>query len=119
LCTVQGAVFFDWTRDGIDESASSAVQMQMHPDVLAAALEAKGVSPEKPVVVGEAQPDLALLAGLAVASVWDWAVPPLDGEGCWNCLCQPMQCRTHCNCTCMSAEGRVAQLAAFYCTVNP
>lgn len=48
----QGAVFFDWTRDAIDMEAAPAVQLQMQPDMLAAALEAKGVSHEKPVVVG-------------------------------------------------------------------
>jgi hypothetical protein len=47
----QGAVFFDWTKDAIDASAGAPVQLQMQPDLLAAALEAKGVSRDKPVVV--------------------------------------------------------------------
>jgi 3-mercaptopyruvate sulfurtransferase SseA len=48
---LQGAVFFDWTKDAIDASAGAPVQLQMQADLLAAALEAKGVSRDKPVVV--------------------------------------------------------------------
>lgn len=48
---MQGAVFWDWTKDGLDLSASALVQLQTEPDLLAAALEAKGVSSETPVVV--------------------------------------------------------------------
>jgi 3-mercaptopyruvate sulfurtransferase SseA len=47
----QGAVFFDWTKDAVDASAGAQVQLQMQPDLLAAALEAKGVSNDQPVVV--------------------------------------------------------------------
>jgi 3-mercaptopyruvate sulfurtransferase SseA len=49
----QGAVFFTWTKDAVDASAGAPVQLQMQPDLLAAALEAKGVSGDKPVVVSE------------------------------------------------------------------
>lgn len=48
---IQGAVFWDWTKDAIDTSAAAPVQLQQDPELLAAALEAKGVSHEKPVVV--------------------------------------------------------------------
>lgn len=48
---MQGAVFFDWTKDAIDTSTDTPVQMQMQPDLLAAALEAKGVNSGKPVLV--------------------------------------------------------------------
>lgn len=44
-------MFFDWTKDAIDTLATAPVQMQMQPDLLAAALEAKGVGSDKPVVV--------------------------------------------------------------------
>jgi 3-mercaptopyruvate sulfurtransferase SseA len=44
-------VFWDWTRDAVDASAAAPVQLLQEPDLLAAALEAKGVSHEKPVVV--------------------------------------------------------------------
>jgi thiosulfate/3-mercaptopyruvate sulfurtransferase len=47
---MQGAVFVDWTRDAIDTSTEVPVQLQQDPDLLAAALEAKGVSSDKPVV---------------------------------------------------------------------
>lgn len=48
---LQGAVFLDWTRDAIDTSSELPVQLQQDADLLAAALEAKGVSSDKPVVV--------------------------------------------------------------------
>jgi hypothetical protein len=44
-------VFWDWTKDGLDASASAPVQLQTEPDLLAAALEAKGVNSDTPVVV--------------------------------------------------------------------
>lgn len=47
----QGAVFWDWTKDAIDTSAPVPAQLQTNPDLLAAALEAKGISSDKPVVV--------------------------------------------------------------------
>lgn len=49
---LQGAVFFYWTRDAVDTAAGAPVQLQMRSDQLAAALEAKGISRDKPVVVG-------------------------------------------------------------------
>lgn len=51
---MQGAVFVDWTRDGIDPDADVPVQLQMDPDLFAAAMEAKGVASDKPVVVSAA-----------------------------------------------------------------
>jgi 3-mercaptopyruvate sulfurtransferase SseA len=51
LLLLQGAVFFDWTKDAVDTSAGAPVQLQMQPDLLAAALEAQGVSRDRPVVV--------------------------------------------------------------------
>eukprot|EP00775_Hariotina_reticulata_P006530 gene6530-6758_t len=80
---IPGAVFFDWTRDAIDMEAASAVQMQMQPDVLAAALEAKGVSHEKPVVAYDAGD------GMMAARLW-WVLSvaghpcPLVLEGGWT-----------------------------------
>lgn len=50
---VQGAVFWDWTKDAIDATAGAPVQLQQQPDLLAAALEAKGISSDKPVVVSD------------------------------------------------------------------
>ncbi|KAF6264271.1 Rhodanese-like domain-containing protein [Scenedesmus sp. NREL 46B-D3] len=47
---IPGAVFFNWTKDAIDTSAGAPVQLQVQPDLLAAALEAKGISRDKPVV---------------------------------------------------------------------
>lgn len=46
-------MFWDWTKDAIDTTASAPVQLQQEPDLLAAALEAKGVSSDKPVVVNK------------------------------------------------------------------
>lgn len=53
---MQGAVFWDWTKDAIDTAAGAPVQLQQQPDLLAAALEAKGVSNDKPVVVRDSSP---------------------------------------------------------------
>lgn len=51
-CThAQGAVFFDWTADCVDADSGAPVQLQMRPDLLFAALEAKGVAADRPVVV--------------------------------------------------------------------
>lgn len=47
----QGAVFVDWTRDGIDTAAPVAAQLLSDAGALAAALEAKGVSADRTVVV--------------------------------------------------------------------
>lgn len=51
---LQGAIFWDWTKDAVDVPAAVPVQLQVEPDLLAAALEAKGVSSSKPVVVRQA-----------------------------------------------------------------
>jgi len=48
-------MFWDWTKDAIDTADSAPVQMQQQPDLLAAALEAKGVSADKAVVVSKAK----------------------------------------------------------------
>lgn len=48
---VQGAVFWDWTTVGIDKSSDVPVQLQRDPALFAAAVEEKGVSLERPVVV--------------------------------------------------------------------
>lgn len=49
-----GAVFFNWTRDGIDDSDAVPAQLQIDPGLFAAAAEARGVSSDRPVVVYDA-----------------------------------------------------------------
>jgi 3-mercaptopyruvate sulfurtransferase SseA len=51
MVALQGAVFFDWTKDGIDQESNVPVQLQMDSDAFAAAMEAKGVGTDRPVVV--------------------------------------------------------------------
>jgi 3-mercaptopyruvate sulfurtransferase SseA len=48
---VQGAVFLDWTRDGVDADDPVPVQLLADSGAFAAALEAKGVGSDRPVVV--------------------------------------------------------------------
>ncbi|KAF8060571.1 STR1 [Scenedesmus sp. PABB004] len=48
---VPGAVFWDWTATAIDAGAGTPLQLETAPDLLAAALEAKGVGSDRPVVV--------------------------------------------------------------------
>jgi hypothetical protein len=54
-CTVhvalQGAVFLNWTRDGLDLDNLVPVQLQPDVNTFASALEAKGVGSDRPVVV--------------------------------------------------------------------
>lgn len=51
---IPGAVFWDWRTDGIDMTTAVPVQLQCDADLLAAALEAKGVSSDRLVVVRSA-----------------------------------------------------------------
>ena len=46
-------MFVDWTKDGIDQESNVPVQLQMDSDAFAAAMEAKGVGTDKPVVVSD------------------------------------------------------------------
>ena len=46
-----GAMFFDWTKDGVDEDEETPVQLQTDSDTFAAEMEAKGVGTDRPVVV--------------------------------------------------------------------
>eukprot|EP00877_Chromochloris_zofingiensis_P002229 jgi/Chrzof1/12006/Cz06g17250.t1 len=79
---IPGAVFVDWTRDGIDPDADVPVQLQMDPDLFAAAMEAKGVASDKPVVVYDSGD------GMFAARLW-WMLmvhghpAPLVLEGGW------------------------------------
>lgn len=65
---IPGAVFWDWTRDGIDLNAAvgaTPVPAQLAaPDELAAALESRGVSSDRPVVVYDAGD------GMLAARLW-------------------------------------------------
>uniref|UniRef100_A0A383W482 Rhodanese domain-containing protein n=1 Tax=Tetradesmus obliquus TaxID=3088 RepID=A0A383W482_TETOB len=99
---IPGAVFFDWTKDAVDTSAGAPVQLQMQPDLLAAALEAKGVSRDKPVVAYDAGD------GMLAARLW-WLLTvaghpsALLLEGGWGRW---------------AAEGRPAELYE-PCTLKP
>lgn len=47
-----GAIFIDWTQDGIDHDASDTpVQLQTDSSIFAAEMQAKGISTDRPVVV--------------------------------------------------------------------
>ena len=47
-----GAIFIDWTQDGVDQDASDTpVQLQTDSSIFAAEMQAKGISTDRPVVV--------------------------------------------------------------------
>lgn len=47
-----GAIFIDWTQDGIDHDASDTpVQLQTDSAIFAAEMQAKGITTDRPVVV--------------------------------------------------------------------
>ncbi|KAI8474551.1 MAG: rhodanese domain-containing protein [Monoraphidium minutum] len=64
---IPGAVFFNWTKDGVDASQAAPVQLEADSDAFHAMLEAKGVDSERPVVVYDGGD------GMLAARLW-WAL---------------------------------------------
>lgn len=48
-----GAIFIDWTQDGVDlDDSDTPVQLQTDSDIFAAEMQAKGIGTDRPIVVG-------------------------------------------------------------------
>jgi 3-mercaptopyruvate sulfurtransferase SseA len=47
---MQGAIFWDWTQDGIDTAAHVPVQLELDPERFETLAAEKGISSEQPVV---------------------------------------------------------------------
>lgn len=67
---IPGAVFVNWTKDGIDSLEGVPVQLQTDPDLFAASMEAKGVSSDQPVVIYDAGTVRMLVAVEGSARRW-------------------------------------------------
>ena len=48
---MQGATFWDWTEDGLQQDTTVPVLLDLNPDTFAASAAEKGVGTERPVVL--------------------------------------------------------------------
>lgn len=49
--SMQGATFWDWTEDGLQQGSTVPVQLDLNPDTFAAAAAEKGIGSDRAVVV--------------------------------------------------------------------
>lgn len=48
---MQGATFWDWTADGLEQGTTVPVQLNLNPDTFSATVEEKGIWSDRPVIV--------------------------------------------------------------------